>query len=194
MAAIAVGQSAPSFRLPSAQGQEIGPEDFRGKSPVIVWFTKGMACAFCRSHMSQLARGYPEFRKLGGEILEVTVSPFERARVYAEKFKIPFPYLCDPDRQVRSQWGLARREHGIGYYAKALVMGTMAPKPPNDYGNFAPPMAEMGALLADDDMGFFIVDKEGVVRYSLGGPYVDGKSIRPIPSNEEIVRELERLS
>ena len=44
MPGIAVGQAAPSFRLPSAQGPEIGLEDFRGKKNVVVWFTKGMAC------------------------------------------------------------------------------------------------------------------------------------------------------
>lgn len=194
MPGLAVGESAPSFRLPSAQGQELGPEDYRGKSHVIVWFTKGMACAFCRSHMSQLARGYPEFRKLGGEILEVTISPVDRARLYAQKFKIPFPYLCDPDFRVRSLWGLAHREHGVGYYATAFVMGMMAPKPANDFGDFMPPLGEMRGVLGDDDMGFFIVDKQGVIRYSVAGSYVAAKSIRQIPSNEEIVRELERLS
>ena len=33
-------------------------EDYRGRSHLVVWFTKGMACPFCRTQMSQLARGY----------------------------------------------------------------------------------------------------------------------------------------
>ena len=52
MPGIAVGEPAPSFRLPTAQGAEIGLEDFRGNKNVVVWFTKGMACPFCRSQMS----------------------------------------------------------------------------------------------------------------------------------------------
>ena len=63
MPGIAVGEPAPSFRLPTAQGAEIGLEDFRGQKNVIVWFTKGMACPFCRSQMSQLARAYADIQK-----------------------------------------------------------------------------------------------------------------------------------
>ena len=57
MAHVEVGQQAPAFRLPAGQGGEIGLADYRGRSNVVVWFTKGMACPFCRTQMSQFARG-----------------------------------------------------------------------------------------------------------------------------------------
>jgi hypothetical protein len=41
-------------------------------------------------------------------------------------------------------------------------------------------------------MGFFIVDKQGIVRYALGGAYLTKAGMRTIPSNDEILRELER--
>jgi peroxiredoxin len=192
MEPISVGQAAPTFRLPSAQGAEVGLDEFRDRKNVIVWFTKGMACPFCRSHMSQLARAYPEVQKRNTEILEVTVSPLGRGKLYAQKFTLPFPYLCDPDNRVRSQWGLGTRSHGPAYYVTTLIKGMTAPKPPNDWGDFAPPLAEMPSVLADDDMGFFIVDKEGRIRYSLAGSYGTGEGPRPIPSNDEILGELER--
>jgi peroxiredoxin len=185
-----VGQVAPSFRLPSGQGPAIGPDDYRGRRHVIVWFTKGMACAFCRHHMTQLLRGYPTFQNLNGEILEVTPTPPERARLYATKFNIPFPYLCDPDYRVRQSWGLEQRPHSIGWYAAAFYAGFTAPQPSSDFGKVQPALAEFPRLLADEDMGFYILDKNGVVRYALAGAYLDGKAARQIPSNEEIVREL----
>src|SRR5437867_2547020 len=92
-----VGDSAPGFRLSSADGREIALDDYRGKENVIVWFTKGMGCPFCRQKMSQLARAYPEMRKRGAEVLEVSVSTPARARFYGQKFPLPFPYLADPD-------------------------------------------------------------------------------------------------
>jgi hypothetical protein len=46
-------------------------------------------------------------------------------------------------------------------------------------------------MLVDEDMGFYILDKNGVVRYSLSGSYIDGKAARHIPSNEEIARALQ---
>jgi peroxiredoxin len=91
MSGIAVGQPAPSFRLPSAQGATVALEEFRGKKNVVVWFTKGMACPFCRSQMSQLARVYLQLQQHGAEVLEITLSSLKHARLYAERFDLPFP-------------------------------------------------------------------------------------------------------
>ena len=193
---IQVGQPAPAFRLPSAQGSELSLEDYRAKQNVIVWFTKGMACPFCRQHMSQLARGYPRFRELGAEILEVSVSPPSRARLYAKKFPLPFPYLCDPDYRVRRQWGLDRRSHSPMYYVRAFLSGARAPHVTSEFGSSAPDFLQLHRLLVDDDFGFFIVDRDGVVRYALADTYADETtgSGRAIPSNEEIEQELGRLN
>src|SRR5437870_3344369 len=89
MLGIAVGQPAPSLRLPSARGTDIGLDDFHGTKNVIVWFTKGMACAFCRAQMSQLSRAYGDLQKLDAEILEISSSGVSRAQFYANKFKLP---------------------------------------------------------------------------------------------------------
>ena len=193
MSSVQVGQVAPSFRLPSGQGPEIGPEDYRGRRNVIVWFTKGMACAFCRQHMSQLVRGYPRLQELNAELLEVTLSTPERARFYVENFKIPFPYLCDPGYNVRSSFGLEQRSHSLGWYVAAFQAGGKV-SAPSDFGEMKPALREIPKLLVDDDMGFYILDKAGVVRYSLAGTYIDGKAARQIPSNEEIARELARCN
>jgi peroxiredoxin len=201
MATLEVGQRAPAFRLPSGQGPEVGPEDYRGRSNLIVWFTKGMACAFCRQHMSQLARAYPRFKALNTEVLEVTPTKPDRARFYVKSFPIPFPYLCDPDYRVRRSYGLDVRSHSIVWYAKVFYVASKAPHaPPNELGAAKPALGEFPALLADEDMGFFIVDREGVVRYTLAGSYVmpagsspaPGIMARAIPGNDEIIRHLEQ--
>jgi peroxiredoxin len=36
-----VGTPAPLFRLPTAQGTEVGLEDYRGRR-VVLWFSKGL--------------------------------------------------------------------------------------------------------------------------------------------------------
>jgi peroxiredoxin len=196
MAGLTVGTPAPAFRLPSGQGPEVALETFRGKKNVVVWFTKGMGCPFCRAQMSRLARIYPELQKREAEVLEVTTSNPRRAKTYASKFPIPFPYLADPDYEVHRQWGLGYRSNGPMYYVKGVLSGPPKNPPPNDFGDFMPALTELPAILTDDDMGFFIVDKAGIVRYALSGSYVvpkgDGFADRELPSNEEILREIER--
>ncbi len=187
-----LGTVAPSFRLPSAQGPEVALDDFRGQKNVILWFTKGMSCPFCRQHMSQLGRARDRFTALDTELLAITPSPVDRARAYARKFPLPFAYLCDPEDRAGRAFGLEVRSHSLAWYAKALLEGSKRQPPPSEFGQDRPPLGEMPMLLRDDDLGFFIVDRDGVIRFALQGSYVAGAGARPIPSNEEIVRELER--
>ena len=192
MPLVKIGDRPPTFRLPSAQGTDVGLGDFAGRR-VIVWFTKGMACPFCRQQMSQLARSYAEIKALGAEVLQVTLTRPERARVYARQFTLPFPYLCDPDFRVRRTWGMDVRSHGVGYYARRLFNGMTSPQPENDFGKLNPAPGELPNLLADDDAGFFILDGDGIVSFASAGAYVQGGTPHAIPSNDEILRELERL-
>ena len=191
-----LGQRAPVFRLPSAQGPEMGPEDFRGRNRIL-FFAKGMACGFCRQKMSQLARGLARFRELDAEVLHIAPTPVDRGRFYGRNFRLPFPYLCDPEYRAYAAYGLAARKPPLLARVHAVYSGFTTPTPENDWGEIRPALRELPRLVNDDDMGFFIVDREGVIRYARVGSYVmmeGGKmtGIRPIPSNEEIVRELER--
>jgi peroxiredoxin len=194
MAIPRIGEQARPFRLTSAQGGEVALDDYKGRSSVILWFTKGMACPFCRQQMSQLARAYPRIKERGGEVLEVTNSTPARAQFYARQFSLPFPYLCDPDHHARNAWGLEKRSHGPGYYAKTFVAAMKMTPPPSDFGDVKPALGEFPGLLADEDMGVFIVDRAGVVRYALAGSYFSAAGPHAIPGPEELVRELERCA
>jgi peroxiredoxin len=188
-----IGQTPPGFRLPSGQGPDIGLEDYRGRKHLVVWFTKGMACPFCRTNMSQLARGYDRMKALNAEILQVTPTPPDRAQFYVKNFPIPFPYLCDPEYRVFADWGVAVHSHSPLWYAKmAVAVARMPPPPTSDLGEPPVTLPEKLRLFHDNDMGFFILDRSGVVRYALSGTYMDAQGTRQIPSNDEIVRELER--
>lgn len=195
MNAIEIGQKAPEFRLPAAQGGEVGVDDYRGRSNVILFFAKGMACGFCRQKMSQLARGYPRFRALGTEIVMVTPTPLSRARFYARNFQLPYPYLCDPDYRVYRAYGLDVRPYSLVSKAQDALRLSRLPQPENDFGPAKPSLPEIVRMLNDDDLGFFILDKHGIVRAATRGAYArfEGAKLvmQPIPSNDEIAAELE---
>jgi peroxiredoxin len=195
MTPIEVGQPAPSFRLPAGHGAEVGTEDYRGRSHLVVWFTKGMACPFCRTQMSQLARGYPRLQAAGAEVLQVTPTQPQRARFYAGNFPIQFPYLCDPDYTVHRAWGLDVRSHSLAWYAKTFYNGSRMTHPPTpEIGEPKMALRELPKLLQDSDMGFFVVDRQGLVRYRHISPYVSAQGFNVIPSVDEIVRQLEQCA
>jgi hypothetical protein len=64
--------------------------------------------------------------------------------------------------------------------------------PPSDLGSPPASLGDLKTNLHDADMGFFLIDRKGVVRYVTAGPYSGEGGIRGIPSTDEIVRELER--
>jgi peroxiredoxin len=194
-----VGDPAPALRLPSGQGGEVALEDFLGRRNVVVWFNKGMACAFCRQSISQLARTYDAIRSQDGEVVLVTPTPLARARVYAKQFPLPFPYLSDPDFRARRGWGLGVRAQGPVWYVVGFALYHVHARsmPRSDIGNPTGTLGEMPSLLADDDMGLFVVDKAGIVRFAAAGrsavfDEATGKfvRIRGIPSTEAIVAAL----
>jgi peroxiredoxin len=198
MSQLALGQAAPSFRLPSAQGGEVGLKEYAGRRNVILFFAKGMACGFCRQKMSQLARGAPRFQALDADIVMIAPTTLERGRFYAKNFPLPFPYLCDPDYRVYEAYGMPVRPHSLLWKTRVMVHAMrMPPAEVTELGAAKPALSELPRFVNDDDLGFFVVDKGGTLRYASTAPYVEFDRTKPvampaIPSTEEIVNVLER--
>ena len=54
----------------------------------------------CRSHVSQLAKLYEQFKDAGAEIVVILGDTLEKAKEYANTLKLPFLVLSDPNREV----------------------------------------------------------------------------------------------
>ena len=195
-----VGSEAPPFTLPCAQGGSVELAAFRGRGAVVLWFTKGFGCPFCRQQMSQFARHYSRFAGLGAEILAVTRTDPVRARAYARQFTIPFPYLCDPADATRRAYGLAVRANPAAFYLKKIAKAVTKTTPyPDDYGpsgrlgaapGFTPSVAELRKVFDDEDAGLFVIDRAGIVRFAdVGGFRGDGGvgALRPLPSVDQLL-------
>ena len=76
---------APNFRLVSAQGPDIALEDYQGQRNMLLWFSRGLACPFCRRYMAQLRLGYQELQA-NTEILQITCSTSAEAQLYFRQY------------------------------------------------------------------------------------------------------------
>lgn len=95
-----IGSIAPDFKLIATNGQEISLTDFRSKQNVIVFFIRETSCPQCRTHVAHLGRMYEQFKEEHTEIIVILGEGMEKAREYAKSLDLPFPILCDPDREV----------------------------------------------------------------------------------------------
>ncbi len=76
----AVGQPAPLFSLTSVQGGPVELAAYRGRRNVVVWFSRGFTCPFCRVYMDGMREGY------------------EAARIFFGHSPTLSPFVCDPDK------------------------------------------------------------------------------------------------
>ncbi len=75
----------------------------------------------CRAHVAQLGRSNDEFVKAGAQVLVILGDTLERAGKYAETFKLPFPVLADPEREIYQRWELTKNFIGIQRTASVIL-------------------------------------------------------------------------
>ena len=109
-----VGEKAPDFRLAAAGGGEISLSDYFGRKSLLLWFSKGLFCPFCRRNMSRLSQAYPQFQSSEAEVLQITHNTVDEANHYFRSYHLATPYLCDADRAVHLRYGIALEEQAIG--------------------------------------------------------------------------------
>ena len=182
-----VGRAAPEFKLAAAQGGEIGPQDFRGSKHVVLWFSKGLFCPFCRRNMAQLALRYPEIQALQAEVLQVTHNTLDEAHGYLKHYPMKFPYLCDADRAAHERYGVEMiGMNPVGFLASsAAVVADLITKGETT----PPPIPYIRRYLGKDtNQAVFVLDREGVVRAEHRlGPNA------PLPSPSDLISALQKL-
>jgi len=99
------GAKAPDFSTTDQSGKKITLNDYRGKKVVLYFYPKDdtpgctkEACAF-RDH-------FADFKKLGVEVLGVSVDTEKSHKSFAEKFKLPFTLLADTEKKIVNDYGV----------------------------------------------------------------------------------------
>jgi peroxiredoxin len=130
----AVGQPAPLFSLPSVQGATVGLERYRGHQNVIVWFSRGFTCPFCRGYMQGIIEGYQGLLAAEAEVIQVAPNLLEAARSFFRPAPVPYPVVCDPDKRLYAVYGLGDRgalvatRTGLVSFARAFTTGDGGPQ------------------------------------------------------------------
>ena len=187
-----VGQAAPPFRLRSVQGELVALESYRGRHHLILWFSRGISCPFCRSYMENVSAGYEQLRAQGIEVVQVAPNLLESARIFFRQQMPPYPFVCDPDKQLFAVYGLGDRgvleatRNTIVSFSHAAAHGDLRQTVRGSWldvanRNFIRRLHHHAMTAVEQ--GIFVVARDGVIRYrSVLGP------LDAIPSAPELLR------
>ncbi|MGF6172684.1 peroxiredoxin-like family protein [Ensifer sp. 4252] len=206
------GDQAPNLVLDAISREgKIALDDFRGRRPLLIGLFRGLLCPFCRRHVAAMAQCNAALREKGVDSLAVVNTPVERARLYFRYHPIPgLLAASDPERASHRAFGLPLvefTENETDWPRKVgmdVIMTMRVDRP----GELPEPMdpATAGDLLSEKDgyeiteadqqvripghmqlVGQFLLDREGVVRWSFTEVEGRGRNMCQALNSEELM-------
>ena len=207
------GDRAPNIVLDAITREgKVALEDFRGHSPILVGLFRGLHCPFCRRHIAAQAQLDAALRDKGVESLTVVNTPIDRARLYFRYHPLPdLLAASDPERVSHRAFGLPNIEftQNETEWPRKVGMDVIMSMPPVDMpGELPGPMARPAAAeylntkdgyeMTDADQrmaaagtgqlfGQFLLDREGVVRWTFTEVPEGGQRMFGMPSPQELM-------
>jgi peroxiredoxin Q/BCP len=118
-----VGDKAPAFSLPDADGNTVFLADYRGRK-LIVYFYPAASTPGCTKEACDFR---DNLRDLNGAGLDVVgVSPDSPAKLakFRDDQELTFPLLSDPDRKVLTAWGAYGEKKMYGKTVQGVIRST----------------------------------------------------------------------
>jgi len=172
-----VGQQAPAFALPSLRVSVVDLASYRGRRNVVVWFSRGFTCPFCRVYTDGIRAGYGALRAADTEIIQVAPNLLDSARRFFAQAPLPFPFVCDPDKRLYAVYGLGNV--GALEATKTAVVSFAHAFTHGDTTNQVRRLHHHA--MTAQEQGMFLIDKDGVIRsITVVGP------IDPMPGGAEL--------
>jgi peroxiredoxin len=179
---VAAGDPAPAFVLPAVAGEEtVSLDDYRGRTPLFLALLLGLWCPFCRRQIVQLGALEGKLKALGIESLVVVATEPENARLYFRFRPTQLRLASDPDLTLHRAYRVPHPE------ATPELLQAMEQTRINPTGELPEPMPIPKAAQALTELdgfapnptdqrdvarqwpqlkGFFLIDREAIVRWA----------------------------
>ncbi|MCX8056606.1 MAG: thioredoxin-dependent thiol peroxidase [Ignavibacteria bacterium] len=101
-----VGDKAPDFKLPDADGKFYSLSDYIGKKPVVIYFYPKADTPGCTKQACGIRDEWSDFEKNGIQVLGISVDSKESLKKFREKYNLNFPLLSDEKKEVSKAYGV----------------------------------------------------------------------------------------
>ncbi|MDR3610271.1 MAG: peroxiredoxin [Ignavibacteriaceae bacterium] len=99
-----VGDKAPDFTLQDAFGKSYTLSDYKGKSPVIVYFYPKASTPGCTKEACGIRDDWSKFKENNIPVLGISVDDKPAIKKFVDDYKLNFPLLSDADKKVSKEY------------------------------------------------------------------------------------------
>ena len=122
-----LGDPAPDFSLPDADGNLVSLEDFRGKRVVLYFYPRDNTPG-CTKEACGFRDAYADYQANDTVVLGVSTDNAKSHTKFIQKHSLPFPLLCDEEAKVATayeSYGLKKfmGKEFMGVYRSTFLIG-----------------------------------------------------------------------
>lgn len=118
-----VGDKAPTFSLPDADGNTVKLSDYTGRK-VIVYFYPAASTPGCTKEACDFRDNLGELNDAGLDVVGISPDKPEKLAKFRDAEKLTFPLLSDPDRKVLEAWGAYGEKTMYGKTVQGVIRST----------------------------------------------------------------------
>jgi peroxiredoxin Q/BCP len=128
MPRLAVGDTAPDFTLPTADGGTVTLADLRGEH-VVVYFYPAAGTPGCTKEACDFRDSLASLQAHGYRVVGISPDPVAKLAAFAEAEALTFPLAADPDKGVLEAWGAWGEKQNYGRTVTGVIRSTVVVAP-----------------------------------------------------------------
>jgi peroxiredoxin Q/BCP len=118
-----VGDKAPAFSLPDADGNTVKLSDYKGRR-VIVYFYPAASTPGCTKQACDFRDSRSELNGAGLDVIGISPDKPAKLAKFRDEQNLTFPLLSDPDRDVLTAWGAYGEKTMYGKTVLGVIRST----------------------------------------------------------------------
>jgi len=125
---LAVGDTAPEFTLPTADGGSLTLSDLRGQH-VVVYFYPAAMTPGCSTQACDFRDSLEALQGKRYSVVGVSPDPVGKLAAFAERDGLTYPLVSDVDKHVLTAWGAFGEKKLYGKTVTGVIRSTVVVDP-----------------------------------------------------------------
>lgn len=123
MVKLSAGDKAPEFSGTDQTGNSVSLEAQKGNKVVLYFYPKDDTPG-CTAEACSLRDNYDRMLHLGYKVVGVSPDNEKSHLKFAEKYKLPFPLIADPDKKIINAYGVWGKKKFMGREYEGVIRTT----------------------------------------------------------------------